>query len=175
MGRLGRGWRRSRWLDVGPCCRGVSDDDIDTDARTEFLARQLLRRYGVVFPRLLLREPATPPWRDLVRVYRRLEARGEIRGGRFVAGFTGEQYAQPEAVHHLRAVRRKTPAGTILAVSGADPLNLVGIVTPGSRVPAQPGNRVVYRDGVPISVTVGSQTTALRTAEDLAPETAAAG
>ena len=153
----------------------VSDDDIDTDARTEFLARQLLRRYGVVFPRLLLREPATPPWRDLVRVYRRLEARGEIRGGRFVAGFTGEQYAQPEAVHHLRAVRRKTPAGTILAVSGADPLNLVGIVTPGSRVPAQPGNRVVYRDGVPISVTVGSQTTALRTAEDLAPEAAAAG
>ena len=141
------------------------NSDIDQAKQTEFLARQLLRRYGVVFHRLLLRESHVPPWRDLVRVYRRLEARGEIRGGRFVAGFSGEQYALPEAVEQLRSTRRKKPSGTMVSVNGADPLNLVGILTPGQRVPTHPSNRIVYRDGVPMAVTVSGQVTYLE-AED---------
>ena len=125
---------------------------VDRAEQVESLARQLLRRYGVVFHRLLLRESNAPPWRELVRVYRRLEARGEVRGGRFVAGFTGEQYALPEAVQALRAIRRKKAQGTTVTVSGADPLNLVGILTLGQRVPSHPSNRITYRDGVPIDV-----------------------
>ena len=98
----------------------------------EHVARALLRRYGVVFWRLLGAKPDwLPPWRDLLRVYRRLEARGEIRGGRFVAGFSGEQYALPEAVGLLREMRRKPASGEWVSLSGADPLNLVGILTPG--------------------------------------------
>ena len=89
-------------------------------------------RYGVVFWRLLEREaPWLPPWRDLLRVYRRLEARGEIRGGRFVAGFSGEQFALPDAIGMLRETRRKPASGDWISLSGADPLNLAGILTPG--------------------------------------------
>ena len=120
----------------------------------ELKALQLLRRYGVVFPELLARERMAPRWRDLVRVYRRLEARGEIRGGRFVAGFVGEQFALPDAVTMLRETHR-SPASVgkngMDVVSACDPLNLVGIVTPGERVPALPGNRVVFRDGAPLA------------------------
>ena len=133
----------------------LPDAAIDKADHVETLARQLLRRYGVVFHRLLLREGTTPPWRDLVRVYRRLEARGEVRGGRFVAGFSGEQYALPEAVQQLRSIRRKKPEGTLVTVNGADPLNLVGILTPGQRVTSLPSNRITYRDGVPIELTIG--------------------
>ncbi len=118
----------------------------------EHIARVLLRRYGVVFWRLLEREAERlPPWRDLLRVYRRLESRGEIRGGRFVAGFTGEQFALPEAVGALRETRRKKAGGSLASISGADPLNLVGILTPGPRLPALTGNRLLYEDGVPIA------------------------
>ena len=127
---------------------------MDSGATAEMIARQLLRRYGVVFSKALLREAGLPPWRDLLRVYRRLEARGEIRGGRFVAGFSGEQYALPEAVEGLRATRRKEPAGLVLSVGGADPLNLAGITAPGERVPAVPTNRIAYQDGVPIAAKV---------------------
>jgi ATP-dependent Lhr-like helicase len=117
----------------------------------EQLAQLYLRRYGVVFRDLLAREDA-PPWRELVRVYRTLEARGTIRGGRFAAGPSGEQFALPEAIDALRAVRRSPRAGQErVKVSAADPLNLVGILTPGARVPAQAGLRVVYVDGVPLS------------------------
>ncbi|MEK7216002.1 MAG: hypothetical protein AAB289_10445, partial [Chloroflexota bacterium] len=123
----------------------------DATVVLEHAARALLRRYGVVFPRLLARESGAPPWRDLLRVYRRLEARGEIRGGRFVEGFTGEQYALAEAVQQVRAVRRQPRRGTLISLSAADPLNLIGIVTPGARVPAHPTNRVTYRDGVPVA------------------------
>ena len=111
----------------------------------------LLRRYGIVFRRLLARETNLAPWRDLVMVYRRLEARGEIRGGRFVAGMSGEQFALPEAVGQLRRIRRLEASGLLLGISAADPLNLVGIVTPGDRIPAFATNRIVYRDGVPIA------------------------
>ena len=91
-----------------------------------------------------------PRWRDLVRVFRRLEARGEIRGGRFVAGFVGEQFAMPEAVGRLREMHRSQPTGQMEAISACDPLNLVGVLVPGERVPALPGNRIVFRDGVPL-------------------------
>src|SRR5207253_601171 len=95
------------------------------------------------------------PWRDLLRVYRRLEARGEIRGGRFVGGFSGEQYALPEAVGLLRSVRRQEPSGALVTLSGADPLNLVGIITPGDAVTALATNRILYRDGIPVAVREG--------------------
>lgn len=117
----------------------------------ELCALTLLRRYGVVFRKILARETNAPPWRELVAVYRRLEARGEIRGGRFVAGMTGEQFALPEAVPLLRAVRKEARTGRLIALSAADPLNLTGIVTPGERVSALAGNRVLFRDGVPIA------------------------
>jgi ATP-dependent Lhr-like helicase len=123
----------------------------DEDTRHEALGRQYIRRYGVVFRDLLAREPHAPAWRDLVRVYRRLEMSGELRGGRLVAGFVGEQFAAPEAVDALRAARREERKGEIVRVSACDPLNLVGIITPGARVPAAQTNTVVYRDGVPVS------------------------
>ncbi len=114
-------------------------------------AAQLLRRYGVVFPEVLAREANAPRWRDLLYAYRRAEARGEIRGGRFVAGFVGEQFALPEAVEMLRAVRKQQPDGGLLALSGCDPLNLAGITTPGPKVAAVLSNRVLLKDGVPVA------------------------
>jgi ATP-dependent Lhr-like helicase len=122
----------------------------------EQVARLLLKRYGVVFWKLMERESAwLPPWRDLLRAYRRLEARGDIRGGRFVAGFSGEQFALPEAVTNLREARRAPRRGELVAVSGADPLNLCGILTPGPKIAALTGNRILYRDGVPIAWSAG--------------------
>ena len=124
----------------------------------EHVARTLLRRYGVVFWRLLEREADwLPPWRDLLRVYRRLEARGEIRGGRFVAGFSGEQFALPDAIGLLRETRRRTASGELVSLSGADPLNLVGILTPGPKLAALTGNRLLYRDGVPVASFAGGE------------------
>ncbi|MCD1639946.1 DEAD/DEAH box helicase [Pseudomonas stutzeri] len=124
----------------------------------EHIARVLLRRYGVVFWRLLAREADwLPPWRELLRVYHRLEARGEIRGGRFVAGVAGEQFALPEALALLREVRKRPLAGELLAVSAVDPLNQLGTLLPGSKVPALPGNRILYRDGVPLAVLVAGK------------------
>ncbi len=130
----------------------------------EHLAHTLLRRYGVVFWRVLEREAAwLPPWRDLLRVYRRLAARGEIRGGRFVAGFSGEQFALPEAIGMLREVRRKPASGEWISLSGADPLNLAGILTPGMKLAALTGNRVLYRDGLPIALFAGGEIQFLET------------
>ncbi|HUH83944.1 MAG TPA: helicase-related protein, partial [Stellaceae bacterium] len=132
----------------------------------EHLAGTLLRRYGVVFWRLIEREADwLPPWRDLLRVYRRLEARGDVRGGRFVAGFAGEQYALPEAIGLLREARRKPLAGDWVSVSGADPLNLVGVLTPGPKLAALTGNRLLYRDGLPIALLAGGEVQFLGTIE----------
>ena len=117
-----------------------------TDAALESFARQLLGRYGVVFRDLLLRESNAPKWRDLLNILRRLEARGEVRGGRFLSGFGGEQYALPEAVESLRASRTRE-CSNIIQVAAADPANLVGIVVPGDRPPAVPGKHVLYRNG----------------------------
>ena len=116
----------------------------------EQIARQLLRRYGVVFRDLLGRESLNLAWRDLLIQYRRMEFRGEIRGGRFVAGFTGDQFALPEAVESLRAMRKTTAPTQEIKLSAADPLNLVGVILPGPRVPAVPTNYIVFRDGIPI-------------------------
>jgi ATP-dependent Lhr-like helicase len=108
----------------------------------------LLRRYGVVFRDLMARETNLPKWRELQIAFRRLEDRGEIRGGRFVSGFLGEQFALPVAVESLRASRRMPPTGETVVLSAADPLNLVGILVPGDRVPAISGRTVAFRDGV---------------------------
>ncbi len=119
----------------------------------EHIARVLLRRYGVVCWRLLAREADwLPPWRDLLRVYHRLEARGEIRGGRFVAAVAGEQFALPEALGLLREVRKRPLTGEMLAVSAVDPFNQLGTLLPGSRVPALAANRILFRDGLPVAV-----------------------
>ena len=126
-------------------------DRADEETRHEALARQYIKRYGVVFRDLLAREAHAPAWRDLVRVYRRLEMSGELRGGRLVGGFVGEQFAAPEAVDVLRATRRQERTGEVIRLSGCDPLNLVGILTPGPRVPATMTQTVVYRDGVPVT------------------------
>lgn len=134
----------------------------------EYVAMTLLRRYGVVCWRLLDREADwLPPWRDLLRVYHRLEARGEIRGGRFVAGLTGEQFALPEAVGLLREVRRREANGDWVVVSAVDPLNLAGTLLPGRKVPALSGNRVLYRDGVPVGALLAGEVELLA---DLAPD-----
>ena len=123
-----------------------TEGDADTGpAGVEAFARQLLLRWGVVFRDLIARETLAPPWREVLRELRRLEARGEIRGGRFVAGFLGEQFARPEAVHSLRAARREPGRASQhepLRISAADPLNLIGIVTPGARVSALSGDIV---------------------------------
>jgi len=132
----------------------------------EHIARVLLRRWGVVFWKLLQREAAwLPPWRELRRVYQRLEARGEIRGGRFVEGVVGEQFALPEAVEALRRVRKREHDGVPVAISGADPLNLVGGVLPGAKVPALATSRIVYRDGLPVAVQVAGEVTLLQALE----------
>ena len=142
-----------RWALLSP----EKPDDVEAVART------LVRRYGIVFRSLLQRESTLPPWRELVRVYRRLEARGEIRGGRFVAGFGGEQFAAADAVGRLRAVRKREKSGELVVLSAADPLNLVGILTPHSRVAASWRSRVLLRDGVPLAALEGG--TLLRLAE----------
>ena len=162
---FGGGTRRRRIMSFGMEDAGrwalVRRPAADSQARAtavEHVARTLLRRYGVVFWRLLAREAEwLPPWRDLLRVYRRLEARGEIRGGRFVAGFSGEQFALPDAVGMLRDTRRKQSADEFVSLSGADPLNLVGILTPGAKLAALTGNRVLYRDGLPVALFVGGE------------------
>ncbi|HEY8997541.1 MAG TPA: DEAD/DEAH box helicase, partial [Edaphobacter sp.] len=116
------------------------------ESALESYARMLLARYGVLFRDLLTRESNAPKWRDLVAVLRRMESRGELRGGRFVTGLGGEQFALPEAVDSLRASRSRE-SDDVIAVSAADPANLAGIVIPGERVVAIPGRQVLYRNG----------------------------
>ena len=99
----------------------------------------------------MAREPLAAPWRDLARIYRRLEARGEVRGGRFVAGMSGEQFALPRAVERLREVRRSTADTRDVEISAADPLNLAGVITAGERIRASSRTRIVYRAGAPIA------------------------
>jgi ATP-dependent Lhr-like helicase len=125
--------------------------DLNDQSLTEEVAWALLKRYGVVFKRLLEREGIALPWRVLLRFYHRLEARGDIRGGRFVAGISGEQFALPEAIGMLRAIRRAGPQESLISISAADPLNLVGIIVPGSRITAHTSNRILYKDGAPIA------------------------
>jgi ATP-dependent Lhr-like helicase len=132
----------------------------------DHIVDSLLRRYGVVFWRLLEREAAwLPPWRELLRVLRRLEARGEIRGGRFVAGISGEQFALPEAVDLMRETRRAPGSPAWISLSAADPLNLVGNIVPGPKVPAVTHNRVLYRNGTPVAALVAGEIQWIETLE----------
>jgi ATP-dependent Lhr-like helicase len=131
----------------------LADGGIDgqREALVEQYARALLRRYGMVCRRLLAREPYQVPWRELLRVYRRLEARGEIRGGRFIAGVPGEQFALPDAVAMAREVRRRKPQGETITISAVDPLNVCGILDGGERVTAVASTRIAFRDGVRVT------------------------
>ncbi|WP_020160391.1 DEAD/DEAH box helicase [Methylobacter marinus] len=133
----------------------------------EHIAQVLLRRYGVVFRKVLEQENNLPSWRELLYVFRRMEARGELRGGRFVQGFAGEQYALPEAVGVLRDIRKQAKRGDLIAISAADPLNLTGIITLGLRVPTQASRRILYRDGVPAAMGLRGKVDFL---EDIAPQ-----
>ncbi|QWP75477.1 DEAD/DEAH box helicase [Lysobacter sp. K5869] len=162
------GQRRRRAMltdlqDAGRWSLTRPEDSAQADAAqaaesVEHIAWRLLERYGVVFWRLIQREAAwLPPWRDLLRVYRRLEARGEIRGGRFVSGMTGEQYALPDAVSALRQARSREHDGEIVCVSAADPLNLTGSVLAGAKVPRIPGARIAFRDGVAVASLLAGQ------------------
>jgi ATP-dependent Lhr-like helicase len=125
-----------------------SDAAADRNKLVEATCWMLLKRYGVVFRDLLTRETILPKWRELQIAFRRLEDRGEIRAGRFVDGFLGEQFALPIAVDSLRATKKIPPTGESVTLSAADPLNLVGILIPGERVPAISGNTITLRDGV---------------------------
>ena len=137
---------------------------------TRALAWTLLNRYGVVFRRVLARETTGVPWRDLARVYRTLEARGEIRGGRFVSGMSGEQFALPDAVDRVRELRRSGPDDALITISAADPLNLTGIITGSERLRTAAGNRIVYRNGIPLAALEGDM---LRTFAEVDPAIAA--
>ncbi|MEI2429702.1 DEAD/DEAH box helicase [Lysobacter yananisis] len=154
-------WSLTRPDEASPAGQAQADQAQASAAAAEsveHIAWRLLERYGVVFWRLIQREAAwLPPWRDLLRVYRRLEARGEIRGGRFVSGMTGEQYALPDAVAALRQVRQRERDGDIVCVSAADPLNLTGGVLAGTKVPRIPGARIAFRDGVAVASLLAGQ------------------
>jgi ATP-dependent Lhr-like helicase len=142
-----------RWVRLATGVQLAGGMGTDADRETlEAIALKLLQRYGVIFRKLLDRESISVPWRDLLRVLRRLEARGEIRGGRFVGGFSGEQFATAEAVQLLRSIRRAPADGSMISLSAADPLNLLGIVLPTGRLAPSASNRVLYRDGAPIAL-----------------------
>jgi ATP-dependent Lhr-like helicase len=135
--------------------RAVENAEALGNPAADHIARVLLLRYGVVFRKLLERETGLPPWRELFYVYRRMEARGEIRGGRFVSGFAGEQFALTEAPALLVNVERHTSPGFV-SLSATDPLNLVGIITAGQRIPALSGNRLLSECGVTTAVQIGN-------------------
>jgi ATP-dependent helicase Lhr and Lhr-like helicase len=151
--------RAGRWALVSTAI------DVDRNEALEHIGWVLLRRYGVVFRKVLERETNLPPWRELLRVYWRMEARGEIRGGRFVQSFAGEQFALPDAVAELRSMRNRSPGGDCVAISSTDPLNLVGIILPGERITASPGNRILFRDGVAIAQQLGDEIRPIGNAE----------
>lgn len=131
--------------------RPLRTNDSDSYGHVDHIARTLLLRYGVVFRKVLEKEEAIPSWRELLYIYRRLEARGEIRGGRFVQGFAGEQFALPEAQSLLKDIRKQEKTAELNVLSAADPLNLTGIITPGERISSSSTQRLVYRDGMPVA------------------------
>jgi ATP-dependent Lhr-like helicase len=146
------------------------NDDLylqNRDEALEVFARVLLRRYGVMFRKLLERETLKVSWFELGRIYRRLEARGEIRGGYFIKSVSGEQFALPEAIGSLRALRKIKSSGELITLSAADPLNLVGILTPGARIASVWKNRILLRDGVPIAGLEAGKVLNLNGAHDL--------
>jgi ATP-dependent Lhr-like helicase len=151
MSRLRRGARTGstsagRWSVVAG-----SGDDVDREELAEAVAEQLINRWGVVFRDLAVHDSLRMPWRDIQWALRRLEDRGLVRGGRFVGGFSGEQYALPAAADQLARTRKEPRTGERVVVNATDPLNLVGVIVPGPTVPAVRTNRVTYVDGVPES------------------------
>lgn len=151
--RFGRGapvFAAGRWSLLRAPVVMNPDEATDEADPVERFARQLLRRWGVVFREIVAREARAPAWGALARVYRKLEMRGEIRGGRLIASFVGEQFALPEALEALRAIRNEPLRGETVRLSGCDPLNLVSSIVPGERVPATIGSTVVLRDGMPV-------------------------
>jgi ATP-dependent helicase Lhr and Lhr-like helicase len=134
-----------------PTATGASNGSGPREAAIEKFASVLLRRYGVIFRRLLERESLPITWYELGRIYRRWEARGEIRGGYFIGGVSGEQFALPEAIGLLRSIRKSSSNRELITLSAADPLNLQGILTPGRRIPAFTANRILFRDGLPVA------------------------
>lgn len=160
--------RRKTWVDkieeagrwticikANNCQEKTWSEKIKTDV--DYVARTLLARYGIVFRKLLEKENHCPPWRDLLYAFRTLEARGEIRGGRFVNGFSGEQFALPEAIASLRKTRRSQDQQSYYSIAATDPLNLTGIVTNGTRIPAIIGSRILYRNGIPVATSSAGQ------------------
>jgi ATP-dependent Lhr-like helicase len=146
-----------RWsLLIAPAPIDPERGGTDVETLAEAVAEQLLARYGVVFRDLVVRESLAVPWREILWALRRMEARGTARGGRFVTGFTGEQYCLPEAVEALRQTRRRERTGEVVRIAAVDPLNLTGIVVPGPRVPAVRGHVVAYRDGAPAHAAAGA-------------------
>jgi ATP-dependent Lhr-like helicase len=169
--RLNRAEAAGRWFLIRERAeRPERAERFERSAAVETLAWTLLRRYGVIFRRLLTREAMNVPWRELARVYRRLEARGEIRGGRFVTGMSGEQFALPDAVERLRELRRSAANDRLVIISGADPLNLTGIIIGDERIRASAATRIVLRNGVAVAAMEGD---ILRTFGDLDPKVAA--
>ena len=148
----------------GRWCVLQGEEGTDRSAVAESVCRMLLRRYGVIFRELMERESSVPKWREVLIALRRLEDRGEIRGGRFVSGFLGEQFAMPVAVESLRAMRNQAPSGEVATISAADPLNLAGILVPGERVAANSGKRLTLRDGLLAEDGTGEHFSALASA-----------
>jgi len=144
-----------RWSLLRPA--RASSEEQHRYGAVEHIARVLLNRYGVVFRKLLENESGLPPWRELLYIYRRMEARGELRGGRFVQGFAGEQFALLEAMRTLRRIRNQPRPGEPIVIAATDPLNLTGSVTAGERINRQANNRILYRDGVPVAASIGGE------------------
>jgi ATP-dependent Lhr-like helicase len=143
--------RRAAASPGGRWFRIEEEATLDREAALEAYAHTLLQRYGIICRRLLAREPYGVRWRELLPIYRRLEARGDVRGGRFVSGLPGEQFALPNAVALARETRRRKPDGETVTISAADPLNLCGIITAGERVPSVASTVLTFRDGVPVA------------------------
>jgi ATP-dependent helicase Lhr and Lhr-like helicase len=144
------------WLMTSP---GKEPGDSAREDHLNSVASMLLKRYGIVFRKLAEKEKVLFRWYDLLKIFRKMEAQGKIRGGRFVEGFGGEQYALPEAVSALRENRRQAPDAddTFISISAADPLNLTGYVTHGKRVPSLYSNRILFKNGTPIAIKDGKE------------------
>ncbi len=151
--------RAGRWSYLKPASATIDEQGLS------FIAGQLLQRYGIVFKRILERESNLPPWRDLLKVYWRMEARGEIRGGRFVESISGEQFALPEALAVLQKVRKQAADEEIIVIASADPLNLTGILIPGDKVPVSSQHRIAFVGGIPVAVKHKDEVRFLKEAE----------
>jgi len=157
-----------RWTLIHPANANLQHPESDSETKcsaVEYFANVLLRRYGVIFQALLTRETLSPAWSEILPVLRRMEARGELRGGRFVAGHSGEQFARPDAIESLRKLRKDEKDKEYISISAADPLNLIGIITPGKKISALANNRILFQDGIPIAVLSGKEVQHLHAVE----------